>query len=292
MEIKLLAADSMGTRSMATFVKTPDIRILIDPGVALGPRRFGLPPHPIEIERLYQHWERIEKAASEADVLIITHYHYDHHNPDHIELFRGKQLFIKHPTENINRSQRSRAAYFRERLGKLPDSLEFSEGKTVDFGRTRIVFSKSVFHGTNSRLGHVVEVFIESPEGSFLYSSDVEGPAVEDQVRFILEHPADVIYIDGPMTYMLGYRYSKGHLEKSIDNLIRIIEEVHPEALILDHHLLRDIHWRDRMAPVFESGRHAGVRVLCAAEFMGEPVEQLEAMRKELYRRKQEGSRP
>ncbi len=286
MEIKLLAADSMGTRSMATYIKTPDIRILIDPGAALGPRRYGLPPHPMEIERLHLHWERILKAASQSDIMIITHYHYDHHNPDHIEIFKDKRVFIKHPTEDINRSQKMRAAYFQDRLGDTPGSIEFADGESVDFGRTRIIFSKSVYHGTNSRLGHVVEVFIDSPDGKFLFSSDVEGPAVDDQVQFILDHPADIIYIDGPMTYMLGYRYSKGHLQKSIENLIRIIEEVRPQKLILDHHLLRDINWREKMAPVFEAGSRNGVDVVCAAEFMGEPVDQLEARRKELYGRK------
>ena len=286
MEIELLAADSMGTRSMATFVRTPDVSILIDPGVALGPRRYGLPPHPVEIERLHQHWERILKAAQQADIFIITHYHYDHHNPDHVEIFEGKEVYIKHPLENINRSQRGRASFFRERLGELPSKVEFAEGKTLRFGRTTVVFSDSVFHGTNSRLGHVVEVFIESPDGTFLFSSDVEGPAVEEQVRFILEHPAEIIYIDGPMTYMLGYRYSAKHLERSIENLIRIIEEVRPKVMILDHHLLRDLHWRERMAPVFDAGEGNGVKVVCAAEFMGEPVEQLEARRKELYGRK------
>ncbi len=283
MEIKLLAADSMGTRSMATFLCTPDIAILIDPGVALGPRRYGLPPHPVEIDRLRQHWERILEAAREADIFVVTHYHYDHHNPDHIDIFKGKELYIKHPTDHINRSQRERAAYFQERLGDLPSRIEFAEGKTLDFGRTRIVFSEPVFHGTNSRLGHVVEVFVESSDGSFLYSSDVEGPAVDAQLNFILEHPADVIYIDGPMTYMLGYRYPKRHLEKSVENLIRIVDEVRPKVLILDHHLLRDINWRERMEPVFEAGARSGVRVVCGAEFMGEPVEQLEARRKELY---------
>ena len=46
MKIKPVASDSMGTRSMATYVETKDVKIFIDPGVALGPSRYGLPPHP------------------------------------------------------------------------------------------------------------------------------------------------------------------------------------------------------------------------------------------------------
>jgi predicted metallo-beta-lactamase superfamily hydrolase len=40
-----LAFDSFGVRSMSTFVETDDLRILIDPGVALAPIRYGLEPH-------------------------------------------------------------------------------------------------------------------------------------------------------------------------------------------------------------------------------------------------------
>ena len=46
-----LAAESLGVRSMCTYVETPDLRILIDPGVSLGPR-FGLLPHPKEYEAI------------------------------------------------------------------------------------------------------------------------------------------------------------------------------------------------------------------------------------------------
>ncbi len=35
MKITPLAFDSFGTRSMSTFVETKDVKILIDPGVAL-----------------------------------------------------------------------------------------------------------------------------------------------------------------------------------------------------------------------------------------------------------------
>ena len=38
-----LAFESMGVRGMATYVETEDLRILFDPGCALGPR-FSLRP--------------------------------------------------------------------------------------------------------------------------------------------------------------------------------------------------------------------------------------------------------
>ena len=51
MKIIPLAFDSLGVRSMATGVET-DLRIIIDPGAALGPSRYNLPPSKIELQRL------------------------------------------------------------------------------------------------------------------------------------------------------------------------------------------------------------------------------------------------
>ncbi len=45
-----IAFESLGVRSMAIFVETDDLKILIDPSVALGPKRYGLPLHPLEID--------------------------------------------------------------------------------------------------------------------------------------------------------------------------------------------------------------------------------------------------
>ena len=39
-----VAAESLGVRSMCTFVETCDIKILLDAGVSLCPTRFGSTP--------------------------------------------------------------------------------------------------------------------------------------------------------------------------------------------------------------------------------------------------------
>ncbi len=58
-----LAFDSFGVRSMATFVETDNLRILIDPGVSLAPIRYGLEPHPLEWERLNETWKTIKQYS-------------------------------------------------------------------------------------------------------------------------------------------------------------------------------------------------------------------------------------
>src|SRR2546430_9453230 len=47
-----LAAESLGVRSMATYVEAGDLGILIDPGATLAPTRWGLPPAEAEGQAL------------------------------------------------------------------------------------------------------------------------------------------------------------------------------------------------------------------------------------------------
>jgi len=110
----------MGTRSMATFIETKNISIFIDPGVALGPSRYGLPPHPLEINKLNEDWKEIVKYAEKAEVIIVTHYHYDHHSPwENLNIYKDKIVLIKHPKNKINISQKGRASFFLEAIKKF-----------------------------------------------------------------------------------------------------------------------------------------------------------------------------
>jgi hypothetical protein len=263
---------------MCTLVRTADVTVIIDPGVALGPKRYGLPPHPKEVDRMKELWEDIKKGIEESDVAVVTHYHYDHHSPEETDLLKGKRILLKHPKEKINRSQMGRAAYFIEKL----DNYDFADGKEYEFGNTLLKFSQPVFHGANSRLGYVIELYIDDGD-SFAFSSDVEGPIHGEQVEFLIETKAETVFIDGPMTYMLGYRFSARSLENSIENLITLMERTDVKDLVLDHHLTRDINFREKINEVRERGEEIGVRVMTAAEFSGKENLLLEALRKELY---------
>ncbi len=188
MKIIPIAADSLGTRSMATFVETADCGIFIDPAVSLAPKRYSLPPHELEYRRMEEHREKIKEYAARADVLVITHYHYDHHDP-FSEMFKGKTMLIKHPAENINHSQKGRAGFFLNRVRGLPEVIEYADGREFSFGKTLLRFSDSVFHGTSGRLGFVIEVCIREGEECFFFTSDVEGPNTKEQTDFIIREP-------------------------------------------------------------------------------------------------------
>ncbi|TDA27022.1 MAG: hypothetical protein DSO00_06950 [Archaeoglobi archaeon] len=283
MEIIPIAYDSMGVRSMATFVKTRDLAITIDPSVSLAPSRYGLPPHKLEIERMNEKWNEIKDFVIKSDVIAITHYHYDHHNPEEVEILDGKKLLLKHPKEKINRSQLGRASYFLNKLKEINAEIDFCDGKAYEFGNTYVEFSKPVFHGANQKLGFVVEIFISEGDDSFLFSSDVEGPIHEDQTAFIIEKKPKIVFIDGPMSYMLGYRFSGDSFNKAIENIKRVLEVA--EIVVLDHHLLRDLKWREKLTELFNYAEQLEVKLQSASEFIGKPEELLEARRKELYQK-------
>ncbi|HSD58411.1 MAG TPA: MBL fold metallo-hydrolase [Methanotrichaceae archaeon] len=283
LKVMPLAFDSFGVRSMATYIEAGRLRVLIDPAVALGPRRYGLPPHRLEQQRMRETWEDVKKHALKSDVLIITHYHYDHHNPDEAEIYKDKIVYIKDPKKYINKSQANRASTFLSKLAGQPQFLEVGDGGEFKHGSASIKFSPPVFHGTNSRLGYVIEVSLSYMGEKVVYTSDVEGPAVKEQVDFIIEENPDLLILDGPMTYMLGYRYSRDSLVRSIANINRIINETSVKTIIVDHHFMRDRNYVERIPEVYDCAARHDVSILSAAKYIGRAEDTLEARRKELY---------
>jgi uncharacterized protein len=103
-----LAGDSLGVRSMATYVECGQTRVLIDPGAALGPNRFGLPPADAEWEALKRANDRISGYAARANLIFLSHYHEDHfrHDPG---LYQGRTVWAKDAKRMINPRQAQRA---------------------------------------------------------------------------------------------------------------------------------------------------------------------------------------
>ncbi len=283
MEIIPLASETMGVRSMAVAVKTADCTIILDPSIALAPKRYGLEPHKIELTRQNELWNNLREWAKKADIMTISHYHFDHHDPEQPGIFKGKKMLVKHPKENINKSQMARASKFKTALGDIPESMEFADDRTFQFGNTTLTFSKAVPHGTNTKLGYVIQLAIDDGHTTFLHTSDVEGPSLDSQLEFVLEHEPDVLACDGPMTYMM-YRYGLKAMERSLENLQKIITDTSIKTLMLDHHLTRDIKWREKVEPVFAVGEEQGCNVTTFAGYLGKEDDLLEARRKELWR--------
>ncbi len=119
LKVTPLAFESLGVRSSALSIESDDLKIVIDPAVALAPTRFGLPPHPVEEQAKARLWENVRENALSADVLVVTHYHYDHVEPEEPEIYAGKTVVLKHPSRMINPSQKGRAASFIPSIKKI-----------------------------------------------------------------------------------------------------------------------------------------------------------------------------
>ena len=283
MNIIPLAAESLGVRSSATFVETAGAKVLIDPGVSLAPMRFGLPPHPLEIKAMNESWRIIKEHAARADILVITHYHFDHFDPTEPLVFRDKVLLLKHPKDHINSSQRERARFLRKSFGTLPRSVEFADNGSFEFGNTRIRFSPAVPHGPSAKVGWVVEVSIQEADKCFLYTSDVQGASRPDHVAFIRSENPDTLYLDGPLTYMIGQAFSQDDFRASLKNISDLLETTRVRTLLMDHHLIRDPGWNDTVRELRASAEKNGKRLVTAAGFLGKEDEMLEAHRRQLF---------
>ncbi|UCG93204.1 MAG: hypothetical protein JSV97_05770 [candidate division WOR-3 bacterium] len=280
MKVLPVAFDSLGVRSMATYVETKDVRIFIDPGVSISPDRYSLPPHRIELDRHREMWQAIKHWVRVSDIVIVTHYHYDHHNPDEPEIYDKKDVFLKHPREFINQSQKERAATFMSLIEPFANSIIIADDSTFDFGTTRVIFSPPVFHGLSPRLGYVVQIFIEEDE-RFIFTSDVQGPLNNDAADFIIDKAPHSVIIDGPATYLLGSYYKKHDIDVSLENLRKIIDKTKLNNLVIDHHLLRDLNWAEYIRDL---DKLRDKIVVCPVSgYLGRPEDILEARRKEMY---------
>ena len=135
---------------MATYVETNDCKIFIDPSAALGPTRYSLPPAPQEIKALEQTKQEITQITETSDIIIISHYHYDHYDPSEL-FYNGKKVFAKDIAENINKSQKQRGRDFKKTVENICD-LEYCDDTKHQIGNTKIVFSPPFFHGPENVL--------------------------------------------------------------------------------------------------------------------------------------------
>ncbi len=289
-----LAFESLGVRSMCTQVKTKDVTILLDAGVALGPR-FRLMPHPKEYRARDEARKRIEEAAQSAEVVTVSHYHNDHHTPNYVEpvylgsspesserIYKDKIVLAKDFRQKINTAQRRRGWMFKQHVEKIAAKLEVADGQAFEYGRTKVRFSPPVPHGEDdSGLGWVLLCIIERSKEKFMFAPDVQGPVVPDTAKLILHEEPDLLIMGGPPIYLQGFRIGEGFFQTALLNMQQIAEKV--PKLVVDHHLLRDEGWYKFMEPVRASAKKAGHRLIAASELLPSDADPLECKRKTLY---------
>jgi len=336
--------DSMGAKSMCTFIETPEIKLIVDPGYAIMQHSYPLDEED-KINFLEAAEKRVKEYTKKADIVIITHFHYDHHKRpvEFPESYIDKMLYIKNPNEWINYSQWKRARILyqdimtifenifkindfmkepenknyedpyhnlslvqqkdfgeytnrREELLKMRKanmynsveawmtkkwltefkirntSINFIKKEEINFGKTSICFPGTLFHGIEyAKTGWVEPVIVKRGKKKVLFSSDIMGPNIEDYAQWIINENPNVIILDGPSTYLLGYMFNRVNLDRCIENVSRILREADFEIMIYDHHLLRERKFREHMGNFYDTVYENSKRVVTGAEWFNLP---------------------
>ncbi len=281
---------------MAMFIETPDLRILLDAGAALG-MRAGLLPHPLEYKVLKETKERIRKFAEKSDYLTISHYHFDHYiatwkEVDAIwtwssyeeakEVYGGKTIFAKAFRKDINLSQRKRGYLFGKISKDFCKEIIYADDSKHQFGRTTVLFSVPLHHGGNdTKLGYVIGTSISYDGKTIMHCADVQGPGSANALRVILEMKPDILVLSGPPLYLAGWKIDQEIIDNGLRNLERIVGNV--KHVIVDHHLLRNEDGLDIIEKLKNEAKKEGNKVNTIAETMGIRNNLLEAKRKQLY---------
>jgi len=291
-DVEPIAAESMGVRSLCTRIQTPDVRLLLDPSAALS-RRNGKEPHPLEYIRLKQSLERIFTEARAADIISVSHYHYDHIRPGFTDfrytfgsreelqrMFHEKTILAKDYRDHINASQRRRGYYFERDLKGIAKEIVWADGLTLEFGFTEITFSGPLPHGPeNTPLGYVVATTVRHANECVMFVPDVQGPVSSRVADYVLSQEPRLVILGGPPTYIDKFT---SHLNSARRNLLSIVSAT--PIVVVDHHLMRSPTWDIWLKPATEVAEEAGHQVLTMASLAGRREECLESQREHLYR--------
>ncbi len=286
MTFAVLAAESLGVRAMAVLVQgLAGGDLLIDPGAALGPRRYGLAPHEVEEDALEAARARI--LAASVGRIVITHFHHDHFVPfethrwviggfdDACRLYAGRTVYRRDPSGPMNARQRGRAQHLTRQLAALDVPQRSIDARTWD----DLVFSPPLLHGDEgSPGGWVVMVAVRSAHDTLVHMSDTQllnAAAVDWALR---QRPS-IVVTSGPPLYLP--QLGGDRLAPARQNLRRLVDAV--PLVVVDHHLMRGGEPEAFLAPARALAEPRDHRLLCGAEWMGQPPMLLESRRRELY---------
>jgi len=276
MRIKIYGTESLGVRGLSCQVETGNRKIFIDPGLALGFRRHGFEPHPVQIAVGERVRLDIMAALKDCTDIVISHFHGDHVPLSHanpyqlaaqqvIPFFKRPNLWFK-DAHSVHMKQR--LSDLSELIGRTPT---IAEGKNEG----ALSFSLPVPHGeARSRLSTVMMTRIEDEGSVFVHDSQL---VESETVSQILEWHPTIVLVSGPPIYLQNLASSV--IESALHNAERLARGV--DILILDHHLLR---CEEGYRFLDDLGSVTGQRVICAADYMDRPRLPLEAWRSRLYR--------
>lgn len=283
MIIKMIGTESFGVRGLACSVVLKNRKIFIDPGIALGLYRHGLPPHPFQIAVGRDIRDAILQELESATDVVFSHFDGDHcpleeANPYQLGADRAApalarcRIWAKGPQGASPKQQARRNALARITGRDFTDADGIAEGP--------LSFSSPVPHGRRGQYQDTVLMTrIEEDGETFVHASDIQLTDAATVEKIVDWHP-DTVLLSGPPLYrhfgpsLLSLGASSRELALELSGNV--------DRLIIDHHVLRSqegIEWLEKLKQA------ARRRILCAADFMKREPLFLEAWRGELYQR-------
>jgi len=283
--IKVLGTESLGVRGLSCFIEYRGVKVVIDPGVALGFSRYGLHPHPIQALTGYCVRGELLNSLLSTDYVVISHLHGDHvplvnANPFQlpiqlVRLREGSEVLLPVPTEGLGRLFRRR---FRGLIRYLSNSIKLLTHPPHHEGPLSIYWPLP--HGLNS------STYVAITSVNFSNLRFVHAPGsqlvLRGSVELISRLRPDVVVIDGPPIYRYVNDLSTYSLllRKSLEGVRELVRVC--DVVIIDHHVLRcseGLEWVKWVGELF-----SGVaNVLTAADYLGRDPLLLEAWRRSLY---------
>jgi hypothetical protein len=277
MRVIPLAAESLGVRSMATYVEAGGTSILIDPGATLAPARYGLPPAEAEWEALRRANDRISAYAARAALVFVSHYHEDHFRSDP-STYAGRTVLAKEPRRMVGGQQARRGAALWAALDGHA-RVQPADGWRRREGAVELIVSPPLPHGVEGTpLGYVVALTVvdEAERERFVFASDVQGPLSAVAVGWLIRQRPTLLYLSGPPSY-IERDLPAGAVDRGIAHLRRVMDATGCRV-IMDHHALRDPAFSTRFESLWSTGR-----VATAAAHLGLETTALEARRRTLW---------
>ena len=277
MRVIPLAAESLGVRSMATYVEAGDTAILIDPGATLAPARYGLPPAEPEWVALRRANDRISAYAARAHVVFVSHYHEDHFRSDP-STYAGRTVVAKDPRRMVGGQQSRRGTELWTALDGVA-RLQAADGWRRRDPAVELSVSPPLPHGVEGTpLGYVVALTVvdRAERERFVFASDVQGPLSAVTVGWVIQQRPTLLYLSGAPSY-IERELPAGAIDRGIEHLLRIMDATGCRV-IMDHHALRDPGFSTRFERLWSTGR-----VVTAAAHLGVETAPLEARRRALW---------
>lgn len=269
LKIQPLAFDSFGVKGICTLIRTPDISIVIDPGVSPQSDQFPLPQ---EIrEQLLNHYEAaVTAACNDAQIIIISHYHLDHFLDRRSPALYADKIILAKLVDDLPEKQKETAQRFFKMINGLPREIIWADSRRFKFKKTEIGFSPPLWHGkVEAEPGKVIMTEITRGRERIIVSSDVAGPIDDQTTNLIASIQPQVAIIDGYPTFLEPNPNTDLRFIISLINITYLLMLPSLKILILDHHHARDYRYPALFKPIYRLAEKIKKRFGTAAEILG-----------------------